>query len=255
MPALDLALDLAHALDPVAFAEDRLDFGPDDWQRDLLRSNARQVILNITRQGGKSTATAILGLHCAVYDPGSLILLVSPSLRQSRELFAKATDFLKGIEPAIELDEDNKLSATLRNGSRIVSLPGDSRTVRGFSAPRLVVADEAAYVADELFTAIRPMLAVSQGRLILMSTPNGRRGVFYEVWEHGGEDWLRIKIPASRCPRISTEFLEQERRALGPLLYAQEFENCFIDAATSAFSSELVEMALVDDFDLFLAAA
>src|SRR5215469_11090624 len=130
MPRLDvdLGLDLAQGLDPVAFAEDRLDFRPDDWQRNLLRSDARQIILNITRQGGKSTATAISGLHCAVYDPGSLILLVSPSLRQSRELFAKTTDFLKGIEPAIELDEDNKLSATLRNGSRIVSLPGDSRT-------------------------------------------------------------------------------------------------------------------------------
>jgi hypothetical protein len=251
---LDLAIDLACGLDPVAFAEDRLDFHPDPWQRDLLRSDARQVILNITRQGGKSTATSILGLHCAIYEPGALILMVSPSQRQSRELFAKTTDFLKAIEPVVELEEDNRLSCTLGNGSRIVSLPGDSRTVRGYSAPRLVVADEAAYVPDELFTAIRPMLAVSEGRLILMSTPAGRRGVFFETWEHG-EDWLRIKIPASQCPRISSTFLEQERRELGPMLFAQEYENAFIDAASSAFSSELVEMALVDDFEPFVAAA
>jgi hypothetical protein len=250
----DLALDLAHGLDAAAFAEDRLRFRADPWQRDLLRSDARQIILNVTRQGGKSTATAILGLHCAIYDPGALILLVSPSQRQSRELFAKTTGFLKAIEPVIELDEDNRLSATLANKSRIVSLPGDARTVRGFSAPRLVVADEAAYVADELFTAIRPMLAVSEGRLILMSTPAGRRGVFFETWERG-EDWLRIRISARRCPRISAAFLEQERRELGPLLYSQEYENAFIDAQSSAFASELIEMALVDDFAPFLEAA
>jgi phage terminase large subunit-like protein len=217
----DLAIDLACGLDPVAFAEGRLGFHPDPWQRDLLRSNARQVILNITRQGGKSTATSILGLHCAIYEPGALVLLVSPSQRQSRELFAKTTGFLKAIEPVVGLEEDNRLSATLANKSRIVSLPGDARTVRGFSAPKLVVADEAAYVADDLFTAIRPMLAVSEGRLILMSTPAGRRGVFFQTWERG-EGWLRIRIPASQCPRISAEFLEQERRELGPMLFSQE---------------------------------
>jgi hypothetical protein len=249
----DLAIDLACGLDPVLFAEDRLEFRPDAWQRDLLRSDDRQVILNITRQGGKSTATSILGLHCAIYEPGALVLLVSPSQRQSRELFAKTTGFLKAIEPVVELEEDNRLSATLANKSRIVSLPGDSRTVRGYSAPRLVVADEAAYVPDDLFTAIRPMLAVSEGRLILMSTPAGRRGVFFETWEHS-EGWLRIRIPASQCPRVSAEFLDQERRELGPLLFSQEYENAFIDAASSAFSSELIEQALVDDFERFLAA-
>jgi len=249
-----LAADLACGLDATIFAEDRLNFHPDPWQRDLLRSAARQVILNITRQGGKSTATAILSLHCAIYCPGALILMVSPSQRQSRELFAKTTGFLKAVEPVVELEEDNRLSATLANKSRIVSLPGDARTVRGFSAPRLVIADEAAYVADELFTAIRPMLAVSEGRLILMSTPAGRRGVFFETWERG-EDWLRIRISASQCPRISAEFLDQERRELGPMLFSQEYENAFVDAASSAFSSELIDQALVDDFEPFLAAA
>jgi hypothetical protein len=248
---IDLARDLAHGLDPAMFAADMLNFRPDDWQRELLRSTARQVVLNITRQGGKSTTTAILALHQAIYDPGSLTLLVSPSQRQSRELFSKTIDFLRSVEPTVELDEDNRLSATLRNRSRIVSLPGDSRTVRGFSAPALVVADEAAYTPDELFTAIRPMLAVSQGRLILMSTPAGRRGVFFEVWEHGGADWLRFRIPASQCPRISAEFLDQERAALGPLLFSQEYECAFVDGDTSAFSSAMIEAALVDDFEVF----
>ena len=96
---LDLALDLAHALDPVAFVQDRLKFEPDPWQASLLRSRAPWILLNCCRQSGKSTTTAAVALHTAIYDPG-LILLVSPSLRQSKELFAKVTRFLKDLEPA-----------------------------------------------------------------------------------------------------------------------------------------------------------
>jgi hypothetical protein len=252
--ALDLALDLAHGLDPVLFAEDRLSFRCDPWQADLLRSDARQIIHNCCRQAGKSTATAILALHAAVYEPAALILLVSPSLRQSRELFGKVTDFLRSLEPAPALEEDNKLSCQLANGSRIVSLPGDARTVRGFSGPALIVEDEAAYVDDELYNALRPMLAVSQGRLVLLSTPNGRRGHFCEIW-HSGEGWRRIAIAGRDCPRITAEFLDAEKKALGPMVFEQEYCGQFIDAASSAFSSELVELALVSDFTPFLAAA
>ena len=104
---LDLALDLAHALDPVAFVQDRLKFEPDPWQAQLLRSQSLWILLNCCRQSGKSTTTAALALHTAIYNPG-LTLLVSPSLRQSKELFAKVTGFLKDLEPAEVLEEDNK---------------------------------------------------------------------------------------------------------------------------------------------------
>jgi len=174
----DLALDFAHALDPVAFVEDRLGFLPDPWQAQVLRSRAPWILLNCSRQSGKSTTTAAVALHTALYDPG-LILLVSPSLRQSKELFAKVTGFLKDLEPAETLEEDNKSSCTLANGARVVSLPGDPDTLRGYSAPKLIIKDEAAYVSDAMQAALDPMLAVSKGRLIEMSSPNGRRGHFY----------------------------------------------------------------------------
>ena len=174
---LDLALDLAHALDPVSFVQDRLKFEPDPWQAQLLRSRASWILLNCCRQSGKSTTTAALALHTAIYNPG-LTLLVSPSLRQSKELFAKVTGFLKDLEPAEVLEEDNKSSCTLANGARVVSLPGDPDTLRGYSAPKLIIKDEAAYVSDAMQAALDPMLAVSKGRLIEMSSPNGKRGHF-----------------------------------------------------------------------------
>ena len=191
----DIAAELRGALDPVAFAIERLNFEPDPWQADVLRSSASRLALNCSRQAGKSTTVAIMGTHRVVYHAGSLVLLVSPSLRQSRELFSKATDFLRRIDPPPQLDEDNKLSCTLANGSRLVSLPGTGETVRGFSAPDLIIEDEAAYVANSLYFAVRPMLAVSGGRLLLLSTPFGRRGHFFEAWE-GEEQWQRIEVPS-----------------------------------------------------------
>jgi hypothetical protein len=245
----DIGQRLTWAFDPVSFAEDRLDFIPDPWQRRLLRSQSQWVMLNCCRQAGKSTTTAIVALHQAIYDPG-LVLCVSPSLRQSRELFAKIMGFLKSLEPVEPLGEDNKSSCELANGSRIVSLPGDPDTVRCYSAPKLVISDEAAYIPDAMQAALAPMLAVSRGRQIDMSSPNGKRGYFYENWEHG-EGIERVKIIGRQCPRISAEFLDQQRKKLGPTLFAQEFEGEFTDADTSAFSSELIELALTDDFEPF----
>jgi hypothetical protein len=245
----DVGLSLSYALDAALFARDRLLFEPDPWQEKMLRSSSRWIMLNCCRQSGKSTTTAVAALHQAIYDPG-LVLCVSPSLRQSRELFAKVIGFLKDLEPVEPLEEDNKSSCELSNGSRIVSLPGDPDTVRGYSAPKLVITDEAARVPDAMQAALAPMLAVSGGRQIDMSSPNGRRGYFFDNWEHG-EGIERIKITGRQCPRISAEFLEGQRKKLGPTLFAQEFEGEFTDADTSAFSSELIELALTDDFEPF----
>src|SRR5215469_2503297 len=215
---LDLMVDLAHALDPVGFAADRLAFHPYPWQARLLRSTAPWVLLNCCRQSGKSTTTAILALHTALYDPG-LILLVSPSLRQWKELFGKVVRFLKSLEPVESVEEDNRSSCELRNGARVVSLPGDPGTLRGFSAPRLIVMDEDSLIPDEMVPALDPMLAISGGRPVQMSSPAGRRGHFFEAWQNG-EGAERIRITARECPRISAEFLEQQRKKLGPMLFA-----------------------------------
>ena len=123
-----LADDLVMGLDPVVFARDGLAFEPDPWQANVLRWDGKRLILNCSRQSGKSTIAAVLADHQAVYYPGSLVLMVSPSLRQSGELFRKASDLLKFLEQKPRLVEDNKLSFTMTNGSRVVSLPSKSES-------------------------------------------------------------------------------------------------------------------------------
>jgi hypothetical protein len=125
---LGLTADLRCGLDPVCFAVERLaverlGFTPDPWQGSLLRSASQRLLLNCSRQAGKSTTTAIVALHTALFRPNSLTLLVSPSLRQSRELFAKVVAFLKRLEARADLDEDNRLS--FRGGDRSGALEED----------------------------------------------------------------------------------------------------------------------------------
>jgi hypothetical protein len=123
------------------------------------------VILTCSRQSGKSTTAAALALHCAVHDPGSLVLLVAPTERQSKELFGKVAGFMRQMENPPILDSDSVLSCKFRSGSRIIALPGDATGVRGFSAPKLVICDESAFISEDLFASVKPMLAVSNGAL------------------------------------------------------------------------------------------
>jgi hypothetical protein len=242
---VSLAEDLKLALDRVIFAR-RLGIEPDPWQEDLLRSASERVLLNCCRQSGKSTMTALIALHRALYHPGSLILCLAPALRQSQELFSKMAGFYRDLGRPILAVAEHKLSLELENGSRIVTLPGSEKTVRGFSGAALLVVDEAARVDDSLYYAVRPMLAVSGGSLMMLSTPYGKRGVFFEEWTNG-IGWERYEVPASQCPRISEAFLEEERRSLPRRVYRQEYECSFEETDDQVFSFEDVAAAISQD--------
>jgi hypothetical protein len=231
--------------DRVEFAR-TLGVHPDPWQLRLLRSEASRVLLNCSRQSGKSTMAALLALHRALTVPGSLVLCLAPALRQSQELFGKVLGFYRDLGRPVAADVEQRLGLELTNRSRIAALPGSERTVRGFSGVDLLIVDEAARVDDALVYSIRPMLAVSGGRLLMLSTPYGKRGVFYEEWT-GGEGWERFEVPASECPRIPPAFLEAERRSMPEWWFAQEYGVEFREALDQLFTSEMIEGARADD--------
>jgi hypothetical protein len=208
------------------------------------------VLLNCSRQSGKSTMAAILALHQALSQALSLVLILAPAERQAKELFSKVAEAYRtlGHSEAIPAESYRKLGMELANGSRIEALPGTEKTVRGFSGVDLLIVDEAARVADELYFAVRPMLAVSGGRLLMLSTPFGKRGVFHHEWTEG-QGWERYTVTAEECPRIPAAFLTEEREALGEWWYAQEYECRFMEAVDSVFTSELIQAALSDEVE------
>ncbi|MEJ7872910.1 MAG: terminase family protein [Rubrobacteraceae bacterium] len=245
MPSL--AADLRLALDRVSFASS-LGLDPDPWQERLLRSTSPRVLLNCSRQSGKSTMSGVIALHRALYFPGSLVLCLAPSERQSKELFAKVSDSYRRLRGTPAPASDRKLGMHLPNGSRIEALPGSEKTVRGFSGTSLLIVDEAARVDDELYYAVRPMLAVSGGTLMMLTTPYGKRGAFFEEWTSvAGREWDRYEVSAAECPRRSVEFLAEERAALPTYIYRQEYECSFEDTEDQIFTHDMVQAAVTPD--------
>lgn len=238
---------LRYASNPIAFCREVLKFEPDEWQITFilaaLAPMARVIVL-ASRQAGKSRTIAAILVFLAVFEPGCLLLIVSASSRQAGETFGHAIEFLKMLEPVELLDEENKKSCRLQNASRIVTLAADPKTVRGWSGPRMLVEDEAAFVPDEVHEAVTPSLAASGGGLILSSTPYGQRGHFYKIWTEGGDFWRRISITIDRIKRIKPEFLAQER-AIKPEWRIQMEYFCSFEATTDGqiFTMEVVRAA------------
>lgn len=206
---------------------------PDPWQVDMLGLVFPRVLLNCSRQVGKSTSTAALGVWNLVFNPGSDTLIIAPSLRQAEELFRKVVSHFEALQPPIPVSSQTSRGLSLKNGSRCLCVPGTERASRGFSAPSLVLIDEASRVPDESYQALTPLFAANpKGRLVALSTPNGTGGWFAKAWFDDPDGWQRIEVPASRVPRISAEFLARERRLLGEPFYKQEYE-CSFDGQTS----------------------
>jgi Terminase large subunit, T4likevirus-type, N-terminal len=219
---------------------------PDPWQSELLRTDAERMLLLCSRQAGKSTVAAALALRVALMQPGSPILILSPTDRQSGELFRKILASYRALDRPVVASAETVHQLQLANGSRILSLPGTEKTVRCYSGVALLIIDEAARVDDALYRAVRPMLAVSKGRLIALSTPFGKRGWFHDAW-HSNEPWQRLRITADECPRITREFLAEERRALGDRWYRQEYLCSFEDVVDAVFAYSDIQAALRDD--------
>jgi len=227
----------------------KLGFVADERQRMVLDSTAKRGILNCSRQWGKSTVVSAKAVHRAFTEPKCLVLVASPSERQTGEFMRKTEEFLEALKLAIRGDGYNSLSFLLPNGSRIVGLPGKEASVRGFSAVSLLLIDEASVVLDEMYKSLRPMLAVKDGDLWMMSTPRGTRGFFWDTWVNGGPQWERIMAPVTECPRIKSTFLEDERRVIGDAWFRQEYLCEFIDDRTGWFKRHVVEAALDDDLE------
>lgn len=247
-----MADDLLLALDPAALM-DRCGLPPDPWQADLLRSQPHRALLLCGRQTGKSTTTAVLALHRALFSPGALVLLLSATQDQSSELLRRVRSLFESADVGIDSVGDSKRSLELANDSRVVSLPASPDAVRGYSAD-LLVADEASYLTDELMVSILPTLAATNGDMVALTTPAGRHGFFFEQWDRSESEWHRVRVTAEDCPRIDGAFLADQRRIMGGRAFRREYLCEFVDVSSSAFRSEAVDAAFVDGGGSLLSA-
>jgi hypothetical protein len=166
------------------------------------------------------------------------------------EFVRKAGGFLRALGIRLKGDGLNEISLLRPNGSRLVGLPGKHDTIRGFSRPGLILIDEAARVPDQVVHAATPMLATCDGPLWLMSTPNGKRGFFWDAWSGKmGDDWTRISVKATGCPRISRAHLDRERKTMSERHFAQEYLCEFAEAEGQLIRDDFIDRAIRPDVE------
>jgi hypothetical protein len=238
--------------DPAALAR-AAGLDPDPWQEQVLRSQAQTLLICCSRQAGKSTMVAVL-IVFLLLQAEKMVVIVSPSERQSKELVRKVLTVWRKIGRPVAHVSVTRTSLELANHSRLEAFPASSDTIRGVSAVDLLVADEAAMVPDDLYNSVTPMLAVSNGRLLAPSTPKGKRGWWYGLWATPAADdpdIERFLVPATAIPRISAAFLARERKRIGPWWYGQEYECRFQDQQSQAFTSEEVMAAFKEEVEVW----
>jgi len=230
----------------------------DPWQRQVLLTKDRYMILNCSRQSGKSSILMLKAFQKALTTPNALILIIAEQ-RQSNEDLRKIDELVKAYDSylrrryegrlVLSLLKDNVTSKEFENNARIVALPGNEK-IRGYSAPTIVIIDEAGYVDDNVFIAVDPMMEVSQGQLILASTPNGTSGFYPQEW--GNPRYTaRFQVPWQQCPRISKESIESKRLMYGESYVRQEYETRFLDDVAALFTEKSLYESMDPDQEVF----
>jgi hypothetical protein len=212
---------------------------PDTWQRTLMRSKADRILLLCSRQLGKSTTCAFVALAQAYLVPGSLILISSKTEKQSAELFAKVAMYHSRLS-LVPTTREMVTTLEMSNGSRIIALCGEGDNFRGYSAPQLCLVDEASIVDESVLVALLPMLLMSKGRLIALTTPHGKIGWFYSQWISEDPSWERITAKAADSPRVDKKELAK-LKVLGQRHYDAEAECIFVESDGQLFSDETID--------------
>jgi len=239
----DPIVELGHIPSHMDFAETIMGGKMDTWQGAYMMNAPLKNRIGIaaSRQSGKSTVTALFVAHCLCFIPGFMCLVASRSLRQASHYLNKVRDAVLSIIPRDAMVQLNRLSMELPNGASIVSIPcAQPDAGRGFS-PHLVILDEAAFAPEELFRAITPSLAATQGALHMLSSPNGRQGYFFEAFEGDAQSvFWNQRVHWHDCPRITQEVADMERIALGDLYFRQEFGAEFVTPLGAFFGNSAV---------------
>ena len=200
--------------DGVEFARRKVGFEPDAKQEVLLRTEDRRVLLNCSRQWGKTSVGALRAAWEMVRRRDSCVVVVLSSGEDlAAEFVWKVEWYLRAAGEEVLRDARRRIGRRLRNGSRIVGMaPGEARA-RGMTATMLVL-DEAAWIPDSIYEAVLPMVSSTGGSVWLLSTPGGKRGFFWEEWMRG-DDWLRVKAPATEVRADSVGFCRRNAAEAG----------------------------------------
>lgn len=218
----------------------------DDWQKNVLETEGN-IVLRSGRQVGKSTVISIKAAEYAVKNKNKVVIIISAVERQAQLLFEKCLGYMADNYKSMikrGSDRPTKHLIKLRNGSRVYSLPTGltGYGIRGYTVD-LLIADEASFISEDVWPAISPMIATTKGKMILLSTPFGREGYFYNCFRD--PSFTKFHISSLDCPRISKDFLEMERSRMTKMQFAQEYMGEFVDELRRFFPERIIERCTI----------
>ena len=231
--------------DKVGFVEEKLGIKLDQWQKDYINTEGNTVV-RAGRQSGKSFAESLRVALFSLLNPNTNVLIIAAVERQAEELFEKVKSQIIAIAKHTIKGRPTAHEIVMEGNRKIIALPAgrDAYGLRGYTIHKLV-ADEAHYIKDEVFTAVRPMLATTGGTMDLLSTPRGNVGFFYDCFQ--SDDFTTFHIKSKDCPRIPDDFLKSEAKRMSKLQYVQEYEAEFLDALQQFFPQKLIESCMTID--------
>lgn len=240
-------------IDPCKFFSFIRKHEPYTYQKVFLKDKSKRIAVRSGRQVGKTVMGSVKALYRAFMNPHEQILILAPSQRQSNIFFWNIKEMV-GENPFISdcVRRNTASQIYFDNGSEIHCLPASSKRVseriRGFS-PTLIIFDEAAYIPDEVLTAVEPSLAATDGDVILMSTPYGKRGFFWHAFRPGS-GYSVHHVKSEDCPNITKEFLEDKRKRITKNDYIQEYCGEFTEEGDTFFTRELILKCVQDLADI-----
>ena len=221
----------------------------DEWQKQVLETKGNMCICS-PRQMGKSTVISQDAGEFAMNNRNKVIMIVASVERQALLLFEKVLSYIYLKNRLIikkGKDKPTKHKLLLTNGSVIHCLPtGDSGYgIRGYTIDRLY-ADEAAFIGEEVWAAVTPMLATTGGDIILLSTPFGTEGYFYRAFHSKQFTSIHVnpdKVINDRAEPQKTnmlDFRKDEKERMTKLQFQQEHLGMFVGGIQRFIPDELI---------------
>lgn len=235
---------------PSEFVSKLLSDDPWGYQQTALDFEADRQALACARQVGKSRMCSWRGLHKPVTVPDTTTLITAPTQRQSSELFNQLKAEMADSEVPIEwwnVERETRTEIEFENGSRIICLPtgNDGKTIRGYTAD-LIIVDEAAFIDRAIYEdVLEPMLATTDGTMLLASTPFGTSGYFYDAFHRDG--WDTLQVPMESSPLIDEDYIERQRETKSSITFRQEVLGQFVEAADAFFPREVITQCVSDE--------
>ena len=210
----------------------------------LHNDDCQFLIARWSRQCGKTVFAEIMMIEY-LCKPNTFNAYISPTFSQGKKVFAELTQLLEGTGIIKKANaSDLKIESVYGSTLKFFSMESPV-SIRGNTVSGLLVMDEAAFFPRELpsgedpyYNVIFPIIKARKPKVLVISTPNGRQGMYYDLYLkafNGEKGYRELTASIYDDDLITEEEIEELKRGYPPIAFQQEFEVEFLDNALTVF--------------------